>query len=470
MIAFGTGGWRAKIGEEFICENVRRIGGAVCAWLKETGKSDRPVVIGYDRRFLSREAAGWLAEMLCGQGFSVLFLHRSAPTPLLMHTVLKQGLHCGLQVTASHNPAIYNGVKLIVEEGRDAPVEITQRIEELANSETLDLTYASFAAAEKEGQIAYIKNPFNDFIDDILAGLDQQAIRKRGLRILFDSMHGSGTYALMVILHTVRCTVDIIHAEKDAYFGGLAPAPEKKTLTELADKVVAGGYDLGIALDGDGDRLGIIDPTGHYVTSNDILAMLYYYLHEYKGWRGPVVRNMSTTHMLDAVAASFGEACHEVPVGFKWISAKIDETDAVLGGESSGGLTVRGHIHGKDSAYAAALFVEMLSVMEKTPLEILSHLTERYGTYVMEESNFSYPPEMKPQLLHLLFEEKQLPAFDRAVQKVSYEDGCKVHFEDGGFIVCRFSGTEPLLRFCAEAENTEKARAAIQAFRDFLSL
>ena len=470
MIQFGTGGWRARIGEDFTCDNVRRVGGAVCAWLKENGRTDRPVIIGYDRRFLSCEAAKWLAEVFCAQGFQVLFLHRSAPTPLLMHTVLKQHLHCALQVTASHNPAIYNGIKLIVEEGRDAPVETTQRIEALANGTALDTRFVPFAVGEANGSIQYVKNPFNDFLDDILARINGQAIRDRGLRILFDSMHGSGTYALMVILHTVRCTVDVIHTERDAYFGGIAPAPSEHSLGELSEKVVDGGYDLGIALDGDGDRLGIIDSSGRYIAANEILVMLYYYLHEYKGWKGPVVRNMSTTHMLDAVANALGEACYEVPVGFKWISAKIDEVDAVLGGDSSGGLTVRGHIHGKDSAYAAALFVEMVSAMNASPARIMADLTARFGSFEMADSDFSYPAEQKPQLTHLLFEQKALPAFDRPVRRVSYEDGCKVYFEDGGFVVCRFSGTEPLLRFCAEADTKEKALASIQAFKDMLKL
>ncbi len=196
-------------------------------------------------------------------------------------------------------------------------------------------------------------------------------------------MFGSGTYPLLVILCTARCTVDMIHNTRDAHFGGNLPAPTVKGLGELRNRVITGGYELGIAFDGDGDRLGIIDRTGRYLSANEILVMLYWYLHEKKGWRGPVVRNLATTHMLDVMAASFGEVCYEVPVGFKYISSKIDEVDAVLGGESSGGLTVRGHIHGKDSVYAASLFVEMISVVEKSPSEIMDALTAAYGTFRM---------------------------------------------------------------------------------------
>jgi phosphomannomutase len=167
--------------------------------------------------------------------------------------------------------------------------------------------------------------------------------------------------------------------------------------------VIKGEYDFGIAMDGDGDRLGIIDRTGRYIEANEILCALYYYLLKYKGWRGPVVRNFSTTHMLDKIAESFGEKCYEVPVGFKYISSKIDEVDAVLGGESSGGLTVRGHIHGKDSVYAASLFTEMVSVTGKSPAEIVDELEEIYGKYVMVEDNLHFAPEYKAVINKIIF-------------------------------------------------------------------
>jgi len=230
------------------------------------------------------------------------------------------------------------------------------------------------------------------------------------------------------------------------------------------------GYDLGIAVDGDGDRLGIIDSNGEYVDANDILCMLYYYLHVYKGWRGPVVRNLATTHMLDAIAKDLGEECYEVPVGFKYISAKINETDAILGGESSGGLTVRGHINGKDSIYAATLFVEMLCKTGMSATEMMNMLREKYGNYEMVESNVRFEPSYKEVITKIVFEEKKLPDFGREIERVSYEDGCKVYFKDGGFIICRFSGTEPLLRIFAEADNAEKAQASIDAFAKFLNL
>lgn len=469
MIKFGTGGWRAVIGDDFVSENIRRVAKGIVLLAKEQNKFSKPVIIGYDRRFLSETAAKWVAETLAEGGMKVWFMNRSAPTPLVMHTVKDKELHFGIEVTASHNPPSYNGIKLIVDEGRDAPIETTQRLEEIIDGINAVET-CNFEDAVNDGRIEYIRNPFNKFLDDILDLLDVAALRERGLRVLFDTMHGSGAYPLQVILHTARCTVDTINLNKDAYFGGMMPAPSEKTLSTLSDMVVKEGYDFGIAMDGDGDRLGIVDRNGRYINANEILCLLYYYLVKFKGWKGPVVRNLATTHMLDKIAESFGEKCYEVPVGFKHISSKIDEVDAVLGGESSGGLTVRGHINGKDSVYAASLFAEMVSVTKKSPTDIIEELEKEFGKFVMVEDNLHFAPEYKTVIEKIIFEDKMLPDFVNKVEKVGYEDGCKVYFENGDFVICRFSGTEPLLRIFAESNNKETAAEYIADFKKFLNI
>ena len=468
MIKFGTGGWRAVIGEDFTQKNVRRVAAGILELMKDEGKTDKPVIIGWDRRFLSESAAKWVAEVLAAGGVHVWFMNRSAPTPLVMHTVMAEKLYFGVEITASHNPSAYNGIKLIVEEGRDAPLETTGKLEKFI--EDVQVEFLPFDKAVETGLVEYLVNPFNKFLDDIIGLLDMQALRNRGLRVLFDSMHGSGAYPLQVIFYTARCTIDMMNANKDAYFGGMMPAPSKASLSALQDNVIKGGYDLGIAMDGDGDRLGIIDSNGRYIDANEILCMLYYYLVKYKGWKGPVVRNLATTHMLDRVAESFGEKCYEVPVGFKYISSKIDETDAVLGGESSGGLTVRGHIHGKDSIYAASLFVEMVCVTGKSPSQLMDELEAQFGHYELVEDNLHFAPEVKSVIEKIVMEEKKLPDFGREIVRVNYEDGCKVYFDDDSFVICRFSGTEPLLRIFAEAGNAEQASGYITAYREFLNL
>ena len=465
-IKFGTGGWRAIIGDDFTKENICRVAQGIVELMKEENKSDKPVIIGYDRRFMSEEAAQWVAEVLCGNGFKVKMLRRSAPTPLIMFIVKNDELHYGIEITASHNPPSYNGIKLIVEEGRDAPLECTERLETLIS--TSSVTHTDIRLAEAEGLVEYLKTPFNGFIDSILTKLNTDAIKASGIRILFDPMHGSGTYPLMTILYTTRCTVDLMNSNKDAYFGGHMPAPSYRELGPLIQRVVNEHYDLGIAVDGDGDRLGIVDGNGEYLNANQILVMLYYYLHEYRGWKGPVVRNLATTHMLDRVAASLGEKCYEVPVGFKYISSKLDEVDAVLGGESSGGLTVRGHIFGKDSVYAASLFVEMVCATEKSPSEFWRELVDRYGSYEMVECNLSFTHEEKNRIEDLILKQRQIPSFDKVIARISYEDGCKIYFEDDSFVICRFSGTEPLLRIFAEARDKETADEIIQTVKTFI--
>ncbi len=467
MIRFGTGGWRAEIARDFTEENIRRVAQGLALYAIRENKAEKPVVIGHDRRFLSDKAAIWISETLAANGINVLYIARSAPTPLVMHTVKKQELHFGIEVTASHNPSEYNGIKVIVDEGRDAPLEVTEALEKII--EVCEVKSMPFAKAKERGLIVDFKNPFNDFIDDILAVLDTDVIRQRGPRILFDSMHGSSTYPLLTIFYTTRCTPDTVHGNKDAFFGGMMPAPTENTLLDLSREVVRDGYDLGIGIDGDGDRLGIIDRDGRYISANEILVLLYYYLHEYKGWKGPVVRNLATTHMLDRIAKDLGEECYEVPVGFKWISSKIDEVDAVLGGESSGGLTVRGHIHGKDSIYAASLFIEMICRTGKAPGEMIDELYRKYGSFEMVECNLRYPAPARAAIDDKIMVRKQLPDFGAKIAKVSYEDGCKVYFEDDSFIICRFSGTEPILRIFSEAATWEKAQGYIDAFRAFLA-
>ena len=466
-IHFGTGGWRAIIGDDFIRENVNRVAQAISDILKEDKLTDKPVMIGYDRRFLSEPGARWLAEVFAANDIDVLMMKRSAPSPFIMHTVQKKGLHYGIEVTASHNPPEYDGLKVIVEEGRDAPVEVTDRIEKHIAMNP-EIRKVDFKYAVDSGKVQYIKNPFNEYIDDILAVLDTEAIRRKGLRVLFDPMHGSGTYPLEVILNTCRCTLDIINSDKDAYFDGGYPAPSEDTLRPLVDKVLRGGYDFGIAFDGDGDRLAIIDSTGRYISMNEIIVMLYWYLHEKKGWKGPVVRNISTTYILDRMAESFGEQCIEVPVGFKWVSAAIDKYNAVLGGESSGGLTVRGHINGKDAIYAVSLFAEMLAVTDMTVQEISYLIAQNWGRSVFLDDALRFSEEDKKRITKVLMEEKQLPFFNKIVKKISYMDGCKVFFDDDSYVICRFSGTEPLLRIMAEASTAEEAQELLDVFRKFV--
>ena len=293
MIKFGTGGWRSLIGSDFIESNVKLVAEGVYRLALEQRKIDKPIVIGYDNRFLSDQAAKWMTEVLTAHGMVVQYIKVPVPTPLVMHMVQKHSLHYGIEITASHNPYMYNGIKLFVDEGRDAPVEVTNRLEFLINTATTDITSMPWDKALSYGLIHLVERPFAEFVDDILSVLDIEAIKKKNLKVVMDPMYGSGYYPLNMILNTSQCVVDSIHNNHDAYFGQLVPAPSETTLDELKFTVLHGQYDIGIALDGDGDRLGIITKSGNYLTANEILAMLYWYLHEYKGWKGPVLTTLT---------------------------------------------------------------------------------------------------------------------------------------------------------------------------------
>jgi len=470
MIKFGTGGWRAIIADEFTKENIRLVAAGLCRLMELEGHGGREIVIGYDRRFLSKESAHWAAEVLAGHGFRVFMVARSSPTPLIMYTVKRRSALYGMAVTASHNHAIYNGIKVFTEGGRDAEASVTKKIEEqIAHLTPADVKIMDYDQAVALGIIRE-NYPFNDYIDSILARVDVEKIKKTSLRVAIDPMYGVSQSSLRTILLTCRCDVDVIHEQHDTLFGGRMPAPSADALRLLSNYVVENRCDLGIATDGDADRLGVIDEFGNYLHANTILVLLYYYFLKYRGWMGPCVRNNSTTHLLDRVAMDFDQECHEVPVGFKYVSAKMAETGAIIGGESSGGLAVQGHIQGKDGIYAAALLVEMRAVTGKTISQLYQEIVERYGELSYEERAISMTDSKKKALQELVFVQRRLPDFREPVEKVDYSDGCKIYFADGSWVICRFSGTEPVLRIAAEGNTPSQARKYIQLWQDDLGL
>lgn len=470
MIKFGTGGWRAIIADEFTKENIRLAVAGLCKLMKSEGHSGAQICVGYDRRFLSKESTHWAAEVLAGYGFRPFVVSRSSPTPLIMFTVKQMALPYGMAITASHNPAIYNGIKVFTAGGRDADQTVTGKIEaQIAALKPEDVKSMDYDQALSLG-IIQEGYPFNDYIDSILQVVDVRKIKRSRLRIAIDPMYGVSQSSLRTILLTCRCDVDVIHEQHDTLFGGKMPAPSADTLKLLSNYVVDNRCNLGIATDGDADRLGVIDEKGEYLHPNTLLVLLYYYLLKYRGWAGPCVRNNSTTHLLDRVALDLGEACYEVPVGFKHISAKMAETDAIIGGESSGGMAVRGHIAGKDGIYAAALLVEMLAVTGKSVSQLYQEITDRYGRLYYEEVSVTMTPARKEALQNRLFAQKQVPDFREPVEQVRRDDGCKVYFADGSWVICRFSGTEPLLRLAAEGNTPEQAKNYIRIWRDALGI
>lgn len=457
MIKFGTGGWRAKIGEGFTKANIVLLAQAIADYINAQADKEKALALSYDMRFLSKSAAKWVAEVLAANGLKVYLLDKPAPTPLTMYTVKDLGLEYGIAITASHNPYNWNGLKFFAEQGKDAEEYVTNELEErCAKLKAEDVKSKDFKKALAAEEIIII-DPLNDYIDHIMSILDTEAIKQRSLDVLIDPMHGAATEALEALLFNLRIRVDSIHTDRDAYFGGKNPKPSKENLQELKVLVEANDYDLGIATDEDGDRLAIISADAEFLDANEILSLLYYYYLEYKGIKTPIVRNLATTHTLDRIAKTYGQDVIETKVGFKYISEAMEESGALLGGESSGGLATSLHIQGKDGIYAAALICEMLSVSKMSIKELLKEVETKFGKLYTVKRNYPVSADDKERLHKQLFVDKDLPKYPFEVEKVSTLDGLKVYFKDKGWVLIRLSGTEPLLRIYAEMDKEETA-------------
>lgn len=468
-VAFGTGGWRAIIGEGFTMHNVRRLCQALANEITRKGLEKKGVIVGYDRRFLSRQAAEAACEVFAGNNIPTILCNEDAPTPLINYATALLDSGYGLAFTASHNPPEWNGLKVFHGDGSLLLDDETRSIA----AETNALTTADVIKLELdlalEAGVAQIKDFTNQYIDAVEALLDMEAIRRAGLRLAVDPMYGVGQFTLETLLTEGRCRVHFIHNRHNPLFGGRSPAPDPDAMRDLINMMQQGHYDLGLAMDGDADRIAMLDETGRYISFNDVLVLLYWYLHEIRGERGGVVRNLSTTHLLDRLARALGEKCLETPVGFKHIAAGMVAENALLGGESSGGLTIRGHILGKDGIFASGIVVEMVA---RTRLKI-SELQEKVwaitGRLYGAEENFPATPEMKIAIPRRLKKEPCETIAGYAVERISHIDGTKLYLENDNWAQLRFSGTEPVLRLAAEADSPEKAQELISWLKQFAS-
>lgn len=456
LIRFGTGGWRALIGEGFTLDNVRRLCQALANEIVRENREVDGVIVGYDRRFLSDVSAQVAAEVFAGNNIPVKFQAGDTPTPLITYATAKEQAAYGLIFTASHNPPQWNGLKVFATDGSLPLDEETKAIENEANSlATKDIVKVAWEIATQSGLVQKVDYT-NAYVDAVEALIDLQAIRTAGLRVALDAMHGVGQVTLEIILTEARCRVDTIHARHDPLFGGRSPAPDAQQLNQLTNIVRESNYHLGLAMDGDADRIAIIDKAGTYISTNELLLLVYYYLHEIRGERGGITRNLATTHLLDRLAAHFDEPYYEVPVGFKHIAASMKAHNVLLAGESSGGLTIRGHILGKDGIFACALVVEMIAKTGRTIAEMLETIHNIIGRLASREVNLPATPEMKMIVQRKLAETTFHEIANFPIQRVSFQDGIKFYLENDSWLLLRFSGTEPLLRIFAEAETEEQ--------------
>ncbi len=469
LITFGTGGWRAIIGEGFTLHNVRRLSQALANEITRRDQEKRGIVIGFDRRFLSREAAEAAAEVFAGNNIPTILLSEEAPTPLITYATAILGSAYGLAFTASHNPPQWNGLKVFHGDGSLLLDDETRQIEAETNALTPGEVIKLELDLALEAGIVERRDFTNEYVDAVERLIDLEAIRNAGLRVIVDPMYGVGQLTLGTVLTEARCRVTFINERHNPLFGGRSPAPNMEALRLLTSHMHDYHYDVGLAMDGDADRIALVDENGTYISINDILLLLYWYLHEVRGERGGVVRNLSTTHQLDRLAARLGEECFEVPVGFKHIVAAMQKHNALLGGESSGGLTIRGHILGKDGIFASALVVEMLARTGKKISQLQDLVCAMTGRLYTFEESLPATPEMRIAVPRRLREAPCGSIGPYRVTRVSQIDGTKLLLQNDNWALLRFSGTEPVLRLSVEADSPEKAGELLRWLRQFVT-
>jgi len=461
-IRFGTDGWRGVIAEEFTFANVRRVAAAVAGlYAAATAVGRGPLAVGYDRRFLSERVAAEVAKILAAAGHEVLLADAACPTPAVALAVRQHGAVGGIMITASHNAPEYNGLKLLSDDGGPALPETTRQVEEALRSGT-DRPGPSHPG----GNIRPF-DPLSAYTRQIISLLRPGTDRR--LDVIVDPMHGVGGGPLGRVLRRCGHRVSVIRGRRDPLFGGDLPDPSADRLARLRSEVVRRGAACGLATDGDADRFGIVAGDGSYLSPNLVLSLLYRYLVERRGWQGGVARTVATTAYVDRIAAAHGVPVYQTPVGFKYVGRYLLDGRAVIGGEESGGLSVRGHLPIKDGVLACALVAEMVSVAG--PLEgLLDDLRRSYGLLVSRRLDLPLEDGEHKRLRQSWSGRDWRELAGRRVIGTNQEDGLRVDLEDGGWCLIRPSGTEPLVRLYVEGLSEAGVREIQKAALDALGL
>ncbi len=450
-ISFGTDGWRTTL-EEFTAPRVRMVGQAVASYLADEGLAG-PVAVCYDVRETSPGFAQELTRVLAANGHDVLVSERDRPTPLLAWTILDQDLAGGLMVTASHNPPEYNGVKFIPEDGAPAPAAVTDAIEARL-AEPDPAPEAEWGTVREVDFVASHADHALELVDADLSDLD----------LAYDAIHGSGRGVTDRLLDRAGASVERLRCERDPTFGGVAPEPTAENLSDLIERVTDGDADLGIANDGDADRIAVVTPDRGLLNANLLFGALYDYLLETES--GPAVRTVSTTFLIDRIARSHGEDAVETPVGFKWVAEAMADHDALMGGEESGGFSIRGHVREKDGVLIALLAA---AAHAAEPLDDrIDRLLDEHGTITQERVSVDCPESEKPRVLDALSGAIPESVAGTRVEDVNTADGVKLLLEDGSWLLVRPSGTEPKLRIYAEAGDEGRVDALLDAGRELV--
>jgi phosphomannomutase len=452
-IVFGTDGWRAIIADQYTFENLERVTRATADWLRATYGRDAAVVIGHDTRFMGREFSEHVASVFAEEGIRSTVSDDFTTTPAISWATAAYGAQAGIVITASHNPPQYNGFKIKAHFGGPASPEmiadVESRIPDSGSARVRTL------ADSRAGGFVTTRQITADYMGVLSERIDLDGIRRSGIRVAHDAMYGAGQGVIAGLLGEDR--VVQLHATRNPGFMGRAPEPIESNLKELAATVVAEGCGVGIAIDGDADRVGMFDEQGGYVNSHLLLALLVKYLHEERGLNGSIVKTFSTTHMLDRMGDAYDLPVETTRIGFKYIASKIVDGDVLVGGEESGGMAVKGHIPERDGIYIGLLVTEMLVRRSKPLSALVQELYDQFGPHYTYRFDAHTTEEAKQGILRRLAEEGGLDTIGgAAVRDFQTLDGFK-HIVDGGWLLVRPSGTEPVLRIYSEAKSAAAA-------------
>jgi phosphomannomutase len=455
-IEFGTDGWRGRIAEDYTFPNVRRCAQGFARYLAAHGRSGADVVVGHDRRFAARHFAIAAAEVMAAHGFRVWLTDGPSPTPVISYSAVEREAAGAINITASHNPPWDNGFKVRDEHGAAVAPEGLREIE-AAIPPVDEVQRIEFDQAREQGRIR-VWNPVPAYVTHISRLVDIDRIKDAGLYLLIEPMWGNGIGWFPRVLEGGRTRITEIHNVPNPLFPEMSrPEPIPPNVDVALRKTVELGADVCLITDGDADRMGIGDENGVFVNQLQVYALLAYYLLEVRGERGPIVKTLSTTSMLEKLGEMYGVPVYQTGVGFKYVGPKMLETDAMIGGEESGGYAFRGSVPERDGILGHLYFLDLMVQTGKTPSQLLAHLYEKLGaSYYYDRVDTRFPPELRPEAKARLDAARPQALAGLPVTEVLTLDGYKYVLDDGGWLLIRFSGTEPIIRvYC---ETTDESR------------
>ena len=461
-ITFGTDGWRGVIAEDYTFENVRRCAHGMAQYLIDTHQTTRGLVVGYDTRFEAELFAQAVAEVVAAHGIKVYLVDRPTPTPVISYAILAQNAHGAVNLTSSHNPPIWGGFKVRADyAGAIAPEGLKQIEARIPLPE--NIKRMKYEDAVSQGLIQ-VFDPKPAFMQKIATLVNIDPLRQAGLTLAVDSMWGAGMGWFKEILAGGTTRVVEIHNHRNPAFPEMNnPEPIPPNVNGLMELVKREKADLGIATDGDADRVGGSTEKGVFIHQLQMYALLALYLLEVRGMRGPIVKTLNTTSMLDKLGKLFNVPVYETGVGFKYVAPKILETNALIGGEESGGYAFKGHIPERDGVVAGLFLMDMLVQTHKTPSQLIDHLFELVGPHYYERIDTDFPEEKRGEIMARLQAAKPTELAGFKVTGINTMDGFKYLLDDGGWMCIRFSGTEPIMRFYVETTQENKRRDILDA-------